>query len=192
MSKINLAILFVFSVLLVVYFFSTYNISSRSSYSIGNGVYKSRSSENPRPSRVFCMIKSYVKSYRKLKPQVVYKVWGHKCDDYRILMVLPDELRPADWKLGEEVEIDKPLKILQPKTASVEVHSGITLRIYHAMLSIYKRFPDFDWYYLVDDDAYVNVNNLRAFLDTKDPEDLVTYGYDFSVAFYLIKLLIIF
>lgn len=145
-----------------------------------NEIFQSDGS-NSNHVRVFCFIKSYLKNYRNYRAQTVYKIWGRKCDDYRIIMMIPQEFRPKDWELGKEVEIEEPLKILQPKTLKIEIHSGITSKIFHAFISIYKRFPDYHWYYLVDDDSYVNMNNLRSFLSTKNYSELITYGYDYKV-----------
>lgn len=133
-------------------------------------------------SRVFCIVKSYMKSFRNLRIQGIHKIWIRKCDEYRIIMMIPDELRTSEWKLGEEFEIQEPLKILQPAGLIIESHENITQKLYNSFISIYKRFPDFDWYYLVDDDAYVNVYNLKKFLSSKNRTELVTFGYCFNVS----------
>lgn len=180
METRNVAFLFLFALILAIYTFSR-QIQFSSFYSPQSNL--SPTPPMPNQTQIFCIIKSYLKSYRRNRPQMAHKIWGHKCDDYRILTIMPKEYRTADWKLGDEFEIAEPLKILQPKTATREVHSGITLRIYHALMSIFKRFPNYSWYYLVDDDAYVNVNNMRKFLNTKNSSELVTYGFDFNVFF---------
>lgn len=86
---------------------------------------------------------------------MIFNVWGHKCDDYRFIMLIPKDLRPLDWKAGEEYEIQSPFKIFQPKSLVNETHKNITMKIYYTFISIYKRYPNFEWYYLVDDDSYV-------------------------------------
>lgn len=134
-----------------------------------------------RPPRVFCMIKSYLANYRNQKIQTVMKLWGSRCDDYRVIMLVPEELRPNGWRLGKQCEILEPFKILQPETLVREDHGDITRKIYHSMKYVYQNFPDFQWYYLVDDDSFVNYDNLKTFLRTKNHTELVTYGYDFSV-----------
>lgn len=132
-------------------------------------------------TRVFCLVKSHLNAYRINKTQLIYKVWAHKCDDYRFIMAIPEDFRTSAWRAGEEIEIEKPFKILQPQSLVDESHENVTMKLYHAFISIYKRFPHYPWYYVVDDDSYVNVNNLRSFLATKDPSELVTYGFDFDV-----------
>jgi hypothetical protein len=44
-----------------------------------------------------------------------------------------------------------------------------------------KNFHNFDWYYIVDDDAYVNIRNLKEFLKYKHSNESITYGYNFKV-----------
>ena len=81
----------------------------------------------------------------------------------------------------EEIEISKPYYILQPRYHVNETHAFLTDKLYRAIESVYLRFPDYDWYYISDDDAYVNVNNLKIFLRDKNPSKLVTYGFEFKV-----------
>lgn len=152
--------------------------------------------QQPQNNRVFCLIKSYLKSHRNNKTAMVYNVWGHKCDDYRFIMLIPEDLRPLDWKSGEEYKIQSPFKILQPKSLVNETHKNITMKIYYAFISIYKRFPNFEWYYLVDDDSYVNVNNLKKFLATQNPSQKITFGFNFKVFsvfifFFILKFIVI-
>ena len=82
---------------------------------------------------------------------------------------------------SEEIEISKPFYILQPRFHASETHQFLTDKLYRAIESVYLRFPDYDWYYISDDDAYVNVNNLKIFLKDKNPSNLVTYGFEFKV-----------
>lgn len=142
-----------------------------------------------RSTTVFCFIKSYLSNYKINKTATVFKVWGRKCDDYRFIMLVPEELRPPNWKLGKETEIDTPFKIIQPESLESETHEKVTRKIYHAFVSIFNRYPNFDWYYLVDDDSYVNVKNLRLFLKTKNSSEKVTFGYNLKASFFQIFIL---
>ena len=81
----------------------------------------------------------------------------------------------------EEIEISEPFYILQPRFHTNETHRYLTDKLYRAFESIYRRFPDYDWYYISDDDAYVNVNNLKSFLMDKNSFEPVTYGFEFKV-----------
>ena len=133
-------------------------------------------------NRVFCLIKSYLNNYRNNVTTMIYDVWGRKCDEHRVIMMIPEELRTPDWKIGEEYEVlGQPFNILQPKLINESTHMNITDKIYSSIISIYKRFPDYEWYYLVDDDSYVNVANLKEFLADKNASQPITYGFEFKV-----------
>lgn len=140
-----------------------------------------RSEYDKNGTRIFCLIKSYLSNWKINKTTMIYQVWGRKCDEYRFIMLIPEELRTSDWKLGKESEVEEPLKILQPAGLEAETHEHITNKIYRTFLAVFARFPYFNWYYLVDDDTYVNVNNLREFLRTKDSTQKVTFGFNFKV-----------
>jgi hypothetical protein len=43
-----------------------------------------------------------------------------------------------------------------------------------------EKIDNFYCYSKADDDTYISVENLKAFLSTKNPEAPVTYGYDFK------------
>jgi glycoprotein-N-acetylgalactosamine 3-beta-galactosyltransferase len=45
----------------------------------------------------------------------------------------------------------------------------------------YKYNNKYDWYLKADDDTFVFVDNLRLFLNDKNPNLPVDYGYDFKV-----------
>ena len=81
----------------------------------------------------------------------------------------------------EEIEISEPFFILQPEFHEEESHDFLTEKLYRAVASIYRRFPSYDWYYISDDDAYVNVNNLKTFLKDKNSSKPVSYGFEFKV-----------
>lgn len=186
MKTRHIALIIILSVILVIYFkpnMFTKQINKKSE--IPNVIFSvhetSEMNNKLKEPRVFCLIKSHLKSYRTNQVQSMYKIWINKCDDYRIIMIIPEEFRTNDWKLGEEFEINTPLRIIQPKTLEKETHRNLTLKIYHALIYVHKKLPDFAWYYVVDDDSYVNVDNLRKFLATKDPNAFITFGYNFNV-----------
>ncbi|CAF0946770.1 unnamed protein product [Brachionus calyciflorus] len=71
--------------------------------------------------------------------------------------------------------------MLQPKNLIEEDHGNLTLKIYNSMVYVYQKFSSYDWYYIVDDDAYVNIRNLKEFLKDKPKNIPITYGYNFKV-----------
>jgi hypothetical protein len=179
-KKIFAALLFVVAICLIGLYFGSTLISGNRYVPVLSSLNVFDSKDDSLP-RIFCLIKSYSRNYKINKTSLIYKVWGHKCDDYRFIMFIPEEQRTADWNIGKEIEVNEPFKILQPKELRTETHSNITHRIFSAFMSVYKRFPDYPWYYLVDDDSYVNVPNLKQFLSDKNSSEPVTYGYEFRV-----------
>jgi hypothetical protein len=69
---------------------------------------------------------------------------------------------------------------MQPMGHSNESYNNLTIKILLAFKQIYNEEPNFDYYGKFDDDTYVNMDNLRLFLQDKDPKLPVTYGYDFK------------
>ena len=48
------------------------------------------------------------------------------------------------------------------------------------MRYVYSRFGDYEWYLIVDDDAYINMENMMQFLKGRNSSALVTYGHTFN------------
>ncbi|RNA10231.1 glyco -N-acetylgalactosamine 3-beta-galactosyltransferase 1-like isoform X3, partial [Brachionus plicatilis] len=128
---------------------------------------------------VFCLIKTHPKNIKINKTLNIYRVWAHKCDNYRFVTLLPEHLRPKN--VSETIEVFENFYMIQPKGLIRETHSNLTLKIYYSMIYIYKNLPSYDWYYIVDDDAYVNLANLKEFLKDKPSNISITYGYNFRV-----------
>ena len=143
-------------------------------------VYADDNSSSSSP-RIFCIVKSYLDNFKRQVTEKIVNIWAHKCDDYRVIMIIPDEYRPSGWQLGKQVAIDRPFKILQPESLTEEHHWDLTKRVFHAIMYVYENYPNFDWYYVIDDDAYVNMKNLRRFLNDKNSSELFTYGYTIQV-----------
>ncbi|CAF0985930.1 unnamed protein product [Brachionus calyciflorus] len=128
---------------------------------------------------VFCLIKTHPANIKINKTLNIYRVWGHKCDNYRFITLLPEELRPQNPT--DTVEVFDNFYMIQPKGLVRENHDDLSLKLYYSMIYVYEKFPFYDWYYLVDDDAYVNVRNLKEFLKDKPSNESITYGYNFKV-----------
>jgi glycoprotein-N-acetylgalactosamine 3-beta-galactosyltransferase len=51
-----------------------------------------------------------------------------------------------------------------------------------AFLFAYENyFNDFDWFIKADDDTYLIIENLKAFLSEQNSSEPVTFGYNFKV-----------
>ena len=97
--------------------------------------------------------------------------------------MIPQNLLPKNrtFNKSEEIEVSKPFYILQPRFHETETHQYLTDKLYRAFESVYQRFPNYDWYYISDDDAYVNMNNLKNFLRDKNSSEPITFGFEFKV-----------
>lgn len=49
------------------------------------------------------------------------------------------------------------------------------------MRYVYSKFGDYEWYLIVDDDAYINIENIMEFIKLRSSSEPATYGYDFKV-----------
>jgi hypothetical protein len=65
------------------------------------------------------------------------------------------------------------------------LHSGyghLTQKSTMAFLYAYQHHIDeFDWFIKADDDTYLIIDNLRAFLNEQNASEPVTFGYNFKV-----------
>lgn len=57
----------------------------------------------------------------------------------------------------------------------------MTDKVYAAIRYVHSRFNNYEWYLIVDDDAYINMDNMMQFLKFKNSSALVTYGHDFKM-----------
>lgn len=125
---------------------------------------------------VFCIIKTNPRSLASNKTLAVYKTWARKCNNYRFISLLETN---SSLEKEEEIELREPFYILKPAGRYPENHDNMTEKVYAGLKSIFMRFPDYDWYYLSDDDVYANMYNMKLFLRDKDLHKPVTYGFDF-------------
>lgn len=148
-----------------------------------NPINKSESSKfQQRTPLIFCIVKTHPNNIKINKTQTIYNVWVHKCDNYRFISIIPEYFVSSTAKLDKaELEVNEPFHILQPKFLANENHDNLTPKMYNAIVSIYARFSDYDWYYIVDDDVYANLSNMRMFLSEKNASEPVTFGFDYKV-----------
>lgn len=143
--------------------------------------YKNSSNFSKINPTIFCLIKTHPHNIRINKTITTYNIWAKKCDNYRFVTLLPQELIPENVDLNKTIEVFNEFYMIQPKGLTSETHSYLTLKIYHAILFVYRFFPDYDWYHIVDDDAYVNIKSFKRFLRNKNPDNLVSYGHNFKL-----------
>jgi glycoprotein-N-acetylgalactosamine 3-beta-galactosyltransferase len=82
--------------------------------------------------------------------------------------------------LNESIEISHPLPIIQPAGFLKEEYLKLSDKVFSAFRHVYKHYNDYKWYLKADDDTFVFVDNLKHFLQTKDPDGNLTYGYNYK------------
>jgi hypothetical protein len=123
--------------------------------------------------RLFCIILTEKKSL-DFKAPVAVEAWAHKCQDYRFLTLLPDDLNQSIVENKHEVQHKYNLarlrydstakiytqklthiKLLQPPGLVNDTYAKITDKIYLAFKYIYnehrKADNQFDWYLKCDE-----------------------------------------
>lgn len=113
---------------------------------------------------------------------MIHDVWAKKCDGYRLISHIPDEMSEKYKSSNSTKEIFyNNMVILEPPGMANDTYSKLTDKIYLTIQYIYNFHNDYDWYLKADDDTYIFVENLLKFVSDKDPSSPVTYGYDFKV-----------
>ena len=134
--------------------------------------------------KIFCMILTSAKNLES-KAKIIYETWAHKCDNYKFISTVSDEIRNGNdtrYKISENgTEFHYHFDILQPPGLINDTYSKLTDKVYITLKHLYNKYNDYDWYLKADDDTYIFVDNLRKFVSDKNPSSPVTYGYDFKV-----------
>jgi glycoprotein-N-acetylgalactosamine 3-beta-galactosyltransferase len=136
--------------------------------------------------RIFCMILTS-KENLDGKARVIVKAWGHKCDAYKLISLIPDSLRLAgeestgNMSLSGASQLNEIADILQPTGLIEDSYGKLTDKVFLTLKYLHKSYNDYDWYLKADDDTFIFVDNLRDFLADKNASQPVTYGYDFRV-----------
>ncbi|CAF0916113.1 unnamed protein product, partial [Brachionus calyciflorus] len=129
---------------------------------------------------IFCLIKTHPLNIVNRKALLSFNLWARKCDNYRYTTLLPEHLRGPNYTHSETIEAFNNFYMIQPKGLVKETHDNLTFKMYNSMIYVYEKFPKYDWYYITDDDAYLNVKNLKEFLRDKSWNESITYGYNFN------------
>jgi glycoprotein-N-acetylgalactosamine 3-beta-galactosyltransferase len=137
--------------------------------------------EPVKPKRLFCFILTQANNFDS-RTKVIHDVWAKKCDGYRLISHIPDEMREK-YKISNSSKeiVYNNMLILEPPGMANDTYSKLTDKIYLTIQYVYNFHNDYDWYLKADDDTYIFVENLLKFVSDKNPSSPVTYGYDFKV-----------
>jgi hypothetical protein len=131
---------------------------------------------NDTPStRVLCLILTAPVNFLS-RTKAVNETWAPRCDRYFFITELISEsLTPEQREFIKQIPI-APIKNI---TAG---YNHLTQKTTLAFLFAYENyFDDFDWFVKADDDTYLIVDYLKAFLSEQNSSEPVTFGYNFKV-----------
>ncbi len=170
----KLQAIFISFFILLPFFYCVYKVISGSL----NVFQKQRSTQ-----KIFCMILTK-KSNIENKIRTVHAAWASQCDDYAFFTAIPDKYtKNIKTNQNERIEIlVNDVKVVQPKGLNLtnDKYEELTKKVLLSFQDIYNRNSSFDWYIKADDDTYMMMDNLREFLEDKNPNAPVTYGYRFD------------
>jgi glycoprotein-N-acetylgalactosamine 3-beta-galactosyltransferase len=138
--------------------------------------------DKPNLARVFCVILTQPSSLRT-KAKAVHETWAKECDDHKFITVIPPRLSNVTFKIGESLETQQGMKLLQAAGFNSESYTKLTDKIYRSFIEIYKRYNNFDFYLKVDDDTFVFMDHLKQFLVSQKQCERKSYGYNFKYWF---------
>jgi hypothetical protein len=134
--------------------------------------------------KLFCMILTTPKSFRN-KTKLILNTWASKCDRHRFVSTIPakftSKIDPGRLNKSAGIELRVgDLNLLQPPNYYNESYEKLTDKVVGSYRYVYEKYPGYDFYLKCDDDTFIFVDNLRAFLRDKSPSKPATFGYDFE------------
>ena len=144
--------------------------------------------------RIFCFVLTQPKAFDQ-RARISFDFWVRECDGHYYMSVIPSELMlKQDQKQQQQQDTVKPLnssrrllvlednmRVLQPSGYLTENYKTLTDKIFKSFIDVHREVDanEYDWYFKADDDTVVFMDNLREFLSKKNPNELVTYGYNY-------------
>ncbi|CAM4785865.1 unnamed protein product [Rotaria magnacalcarata] len=133
---------------------------------------------NTTSPRIFCLILTSPNSFLS-RTKAINETWAPRCDQYFFITEYPREtMTPEQIQFAEQIPI-APIKNI---TAG---YDHLTQKSTLAFLFAYENyFNDFDWFIKADDDTFLIIEHLKAFLREQNTSEPVTFGYNFKVVIY--------
>jgi len=125
--------------------------------------------------RVLCLILTSPKSFLT-RTKAVHETWAPRCDRHFFVTEYPqNNITSEEFNIIEQI----PIAPIENITAG---YNHLTQKSTLAFLFAYENyFDDFDWFVKADDDTYLIVEHLKAFLSEQNSSEPVTFGYNFKV-----------
>jgi hypothetical protein len=131
--------------------------------------------------KIFCMILTTPQGLSSGKTLAQLSTWATKCSNYRFITVITDPVKRRLQSKGLSVDrVPSPLNLYHPHEWAIDSYWALTSKVYAMFRDVYREHGDYEFYMKADDDTFVNMDNLREFLSSKDPDFAATYGYDFK------------
>ena len=75
-----------------------------------------------KPKRLFCFILTSSKNFLGGKAKIIFDTWASKCDNYKFVSVIPEEIKDERFYKENGTEFDYGFDILQPPGLGVTVN----------------------------------------------------------------------
>jgi len=155
-----------------------YNSSSANNYSFNMfkiQLHRSDKNSHAPSTRVLCLILTTPVNFLS-RAKAVNETWAPRCDRYFFIT----ELIRKSLTL-EQLEFIKKIPIAPIKNI-IPGYEHLTQKATLAFFFAYENyFDDIDWFVKADDDTYLIVDHLKAFLSEQNSSEPVTFGYNFKV-----------
>ena len=102
---------------------------------------------------------------RNKKTKTIYETWGKKCDNYKFITKLPNEILTMNPQMSDKfgVEVNNGYDILQPPGLETDTYDTLTDKVLLTYKYLFNRYSEYDWYLKADDDTFIFVDNLYKF-----------------------------
>jgi len=122
--------------------------------------------------RVFCFVLT-APIYFDTRARAVNSTWGRRCDGLFFVTELSNDT------------LDLPIAPIANITSGYE---HLTYKVVSALQYAFEyHFDNFDWFVKADDDTYIFMENLKAFLREQDTSEPVTFGWISKVCILIIQ-----
>ncbi|UJR27208.1 hypothetical protein I4U23_008504 [Adineta vaga] len=126
-------------------------------------------------TRICCFILTAPK-YFLTRAKAINDTWASRCDRYFFVSEYA-----IDMMTSEELNFTQHIPIAPLK----ELNAGYTHLTQKSTLSFIHAYEnylnDYEWFVKADDDTYLVVENLKAFLSEQNASEPITFGYNFKI-----------
>jgi hypothetical protein len=126
-------------------------------------------------TRILCLILTAPVHFLT-RAKAVHETWAPRCDRYFFITEYPQNNATS-----KQLEFIKQIPVAPIKNITPG-YDHLTQKTTLAFLFAYENyFDDIDWLVKADDDTFLIVDNLKAFLSEQNSSEPITFGYNFKV-----------